>query len=63
MKYKVIKEYTSYAYGFPLRVSAGSVLEWFEHGNCYTGEAINGYVPFVHKWAVEAWSDYFMESA
>lgn len=62
MRYVVIKEYTSYAYGFPLRLPVGLVLEWFKHGNCYTGKAIGGYVPFVQKWATEAWHDYFSVS-
>jgi hypothetical protein len=60
-RYKVIKEYTSYSYGFPMRVPVGAILEWWEHRNCYISSAIDGYVPVFEKWAVEAWHDYFEE--
>lgn len=59
MKYKVVKEYVTYCYGFGINLPVGTILEWFESGGCYTSEAINGYVPFMKKWAVEAWHNYF----
>ncbi len=59
MKYRVIKPYTIYKYGFPLAIPVGSIGEWFEHGKCYCFDAIDGYVPYVGKWAVEAWHNYF----
>jgi hypothetical protein len=64
MKYKVVHDYLSYWYGFPMLIAAGSVGEWFEDGNCYTFSPTvnyrgNDYTPCVHKWAVEAWHDFF----
>ena len=57
--YRVIKPYTTYCFGFALTIPVGSIGIWFEWGKCYTFDSIDGYVPFVSRWAVEAWHDYF----
>jgi len=59
MKYRVIRDYVSYWYGFGILIPAGSIGEWFEQAKCYTFPAINGYIPCVEKWPVEAWHDFF----
>lgn len=58
-KYKVIKPYTSYYYGFPITIPVGAELEWFDCNRCYLSGAVNGYCVPITKWAAEGWHDYF----
>jgi hypothetical protein len=64
-RYKVIKPYTSYCYGFPLELQVGSVGEWFEQVKGYTFSpavvSVTGaaYTVWATKYAVENWHDYF----
>lgn len=59
-QYKVIKEYTSYCFGFPLSLPVGTILSYWKERGFYTATA-DGYVVCVDKWAVEAWHDFFKE--
>lgn len=58
MKCRMLKTYTTYVYGFPLTIPVGAIGElWLDR--MYTFEAIDNHVPYVERWAVEAWSDIF----
>ena len=57
--YKVIKPYTSYDFGKPILLPAGTLLHWWDERGFYNSEAINGVCVAVTKWAVEAWHEYF----
>jgi hypothetical protein len=59
--YQVIKTFVAHVGEVPFLLPVGTLLHWWDERGFYNSEAVNNVCVPVTRWAVETWSDYFMQ--